>query len=265
MGTNANASENGSRASSSKSGSRNGAFYAIGGIIVAGTLCLSVLGSQAAIAYMQNQSDGQLKQAQQSVLDQKESEWQERLDEAEETNEQLQSELDDYQTKYAYTTDQLDWAHEKHIEWDEDGFPVNERGIVVDDPTTKTDEVERYDEFLVAQAEPVEVPETESEKPEEDSDKVSETEVEEPETETEEPQWWDEMDFIEVDEDGNPYYVVKQGDTLWSIAYKTGFSVSDLAKYNDLHDPTIINPGQIIKFPATGQFVVDGATGSGKG
>ena len=265
MGRNAEPNGNNSRASSSGGSGKNGSFYAIGGVIVAGTLLLSVLGSKAAIGYMQNQSNNRLKQFEASKLEQQEKEWQEKMAAQQEAYDELAAELEDYREKYAFTTDQLDWAHENHIEWDEDGFPVNERGKVVDDPTTRTDEVERYEAFLKAQEEPepepevVKVPDKEDKKPASSEEKTEEVE-QEPET-----NWWDGLDFIQVDEDGNPYYVVQRGDTLSAIGARTGFSWKQLAEYNNLQNPSLLEIGQIIKFPKDGQLITDGATGKGRG
>lgn len=259
MGRNTNTEGSTPKASSSRSGGRNGSFYAIGGVIVAGTLCLSVLGSRAAIGYMQNQSDAKLKQAQESLLEKDREQWQDKLDAEIEAREAAESELAEYQQKYGFTTEQLDWAHEKHVSWDEDGFPVDESGNVVDDPTTTTNEIERYEEFLKAQEEPVAVEEeTEAET---ESTAEGETEVE-PE---EESHWWDGMDFIQVDEDGNPYYVVERGDTLSSIGARTGFPYKQLAEYNNLSNPSLLEIGQIIRFPKDGQFITNGEKGAGRG
>ena len=43
------------------------------------------------------------------------------------------------------------------------------------------------------------------------------------------------------------YYVVRPGDTLYSIAFRHGLSHSDLAGWNDLDDPTRIYPGQQLR------------------
>ena len=44
-------------------------------------------------------------------------------------------------------------------------------------------------------------------------------------------------------------YQVKRGDTLWSIAQRYGSTVSELARINDLSNPNLIYPGQIIEIP----------------
>jgi len=46
-------------------------------------------------------------------------------------------------------------------------------------------------------------------------------------------------------------YVVQQGDTLYSIAFNFGFDYNDLARLNDIQDPTMIHVGQELRlFPA---------------
>jgi len=39
------------------------------------------------------------------------------------------------------------------------------------------------------------------------------------------------------------YYVVKEGDTLWSISQKVGIDMDVLVRVNELSDPDIIRPG----------------------
>ncbi len=43
------------------------------------------------------------------------------------------------------------------------------------------------------------------------------------------------------------YYVARPGDTLWSIAQRYGTNVSTLSSLNNLYNPNIIYPGQIIR------------------
>lgn len=50
-------------------------------------------------------------------------------------------------------------------------------------------------------------------------------------------------------------YTVVSGDSIERIARKTGFSVSELAKLNDLTPETIIHPGQTIKLPDSTNLV----------
>ncbi|MFI3206401.1 MAG: GH25 family lysozyme [Clostridia bacterium] len=45
----------------------------------------------------------------------------------------------------------------------------------------------------------------------------------------------------------NDYYTVKYGDTLWQIALKYNTSVSVLAEINDISNPSLIYPNEIIK------------------
>lgn len=43
------------------------------------------------------------------------------------------------------------------------------------------------------------------------------------------------------------YYVARPGDTLWNIAQRYGTSVMDLRRINNLSNPNVIYPGQIIR------------------
>lgn len=53
---------------------------------------------------------------------------------------------------------------------------------------------------------------------------------------------------LEFEEDTT--YTVKRGDTLSAIARQYGMNYMDLAKYNNIPNPNIINIGQVIKIPA---------------
>jgi lipoprotein NlpD len=53
------------------------------------------------------------------------------------------------------------------------------------------------------------------------------------------------------------HYVIKQGDTLYSIALEHGANYRDVARWNDLDDPTKISVGQVIRVtPPEGQPAV---------
>lgn len=43
------------------------------------------------------------------------------------------------------------------------------------------------------------------------------------------------------------YYVVRPGDTLWSIARKNNTDIRQLSTLNNLNNPNILYPGQVIK------------------
>lgn len=43
-------------------------------------------------------------------------------------------------------------------------------------------------------------------------------------------------------------YLVKRGDTLWSIAFRFGWDWRDLARVNNIQPPHVIYPGQTIRF-----------------
>lgn len=50
-------------------------------------------------------------------------------------------------------------------------------------------------------------------------------------------------------------YTVQKGDTLSEIAAAMGVSVSDLAAYNDISNPDVINVGQVIKKPVAASSI----------
>src|SRR3546814_9616046 len=43
-------------------------------------------------------------------------------------------------------------------------------------------------------------------------------------------------------------YIVRRGDTLWSIAFRFGWDWRDLARVNGIQPPHVIYPGQRIRF-----------------
>ena len=55
---------------------------------------------------------------------------------------------------------------------------------------------------------------------------------------------------LEFDTKTETTYTVKKGDTLSAIARQYGMNYMDLAKYNNIANPNIINIGQVIKIPA---------------
>lgn len=58
--------------------------------------------------------------------------------------------------------------------------------------------------------------------------------------------------FVEIPEEENNSYVVKAGDTLWSISekvYGSGYNWVDLVKANNLQNPEIIEVGTKLKTP----------------
>jgi LysM repeat protein len=165
---------------------------------------------------------------------------------------------------YEWTTNQLEWAHDKHIKWDEYGNPVDENNVVIDDPTTMVNEVERarangtLADDGTSRAPVIEEPEPEPE-PE------TEPETEEPEEDT---AYIDELlknPNISKDEDGNLIYTVQRGQTLSDIAKETGYSVAELAEYNKLESPSMIVTGQKLKLPPHPPTSEVGVSGAGLG
>ncbi len=43
------------------------------------------------------------------------------------------------------------------------------------------------------------------------------------------------------------YYVVRPGDSLWSIANRYGLNIQTLMMLNNLENPNVIYPGQILR------------------
>lgn len=53
---------------------------------------------------------------------------------------------------------------------------------------------------------------------------------------------------LPIDEIRSPrYYVVRPGDTILSIAERYGLEIENLLRLNNLENPNIIYPGQIIR------------------
>jgi LysM repeat protein len=63
--------------------------------------------------------------------------------------------------------------------------------------------------------------------------------------------------LIPSDEDGPPEppeqqrYTVQPGDTLWSIALRFGTTVEAIAQLNNISNPNLIFPGQVLLIPGT--------------
>lgn len=170
----------------------------------------------------------------------------------------------------SWTSVQIEWMRENHITWNDLGLPVNEFGEVVDDPTTAIDETERASKNVHSeqtnsdeQKKSVETNlftgGTESDIPVETTETSSEIEtVSESETELESSEntpapadrWWDAVDMMIIVEDGQPYYVVEEGNCLGDIARISGYSLSELISYNHIADANIIDVGQKIMFPS---------------
>ncbi len=47
-------------------------------------------------------------------------------------------------------------------------------------------------------------------------------------------------------------YTIKQGDTIWRIAFSHGVSPDDIIRINNISDVTNIKPGQQLMIPASG-------------
>lgn len=54
-----------------------------------------------------------------------------------------------------------------------------------------------------------------------------------------------------IDKDGKKTYYIKPGDTLCDISRATGFSVDELAEYNDIRDVNLIYAKSVLRVPDT--------------
>lgn len=48
------------------------------------------------------------------------------------------------------------------------------------------------------------------------------------------------------DAEGNVYYVVQQGDSLWSIAARSGLALQVLLDLNEIEETSVVNPGDLL-------------------
>ena len=63
--------------------------------------------------------------------------------------------------------------------------------------------------------------------------------------------------------EGEPTHVVQRGDTLYSLGRRYGVSWQTLMTHNNLHDPTNLNVGQVLRIPA-GAGTAPGPDGDGE-
>lgn len=56
-------------------------------------------------------------------------------------------------------------------------------------------------------------------------------------------------EHMEVDSTGDGIYYIKKGDTLSYVSSLTGYSVDELAEYNEIRDINIINEGSVLRVP----------------
>ncbi len=61
-------------------------------------------------------------------------------------------------------------------------------------------------------------------------------------------------------------YVIKEGDTLWSIANETGVNIGSLSRWNNLHPETKLRPGDkiIIRIPAPREAIKESQRREGR-
>lgn len=115
-----------------------------GGILLLGTAAAVILGSRSAVASIDAKNASKVAVIKQAIA--KKEGLSENPSNSSDTTVVVASNdgsVAKYIKSYDFTTEQLNWAHEKHIKWDDNGNPVDEKGFVVDDPTTPVNEIER--------------------------------------------------------------------------------------------------------------------------
>ena len=119
-----------------------------GGILLLGTAAAVILGSRSAVASIDAKNASKVAVIKQAIA--KKEGLSENPSNSSDTTVVVASNdgsVAKYIKSYDFTTEQLNWAHEKHIKWDDNGNPVDEKGFVVDDPTTPVNEIERAKEL----------------------------------------------------------------------------------------------------------------------
>lgn len=178
-----------------------------------------------------------------------------------------------YVKSYDFTTDQLDWAHEKHIRWDDYGNPVDESGKVVDDPTTDVNEIDRAkeagtiddagkskkadsaktpDEIIENQKDKDSDTQSEAEKPAETPAAPADDDAAESTKQASADGVYANNPKITHDSDGKYRYHIVWGDTLTKIARETGCDVNTLVQLNGIPNPNLIITGHVIVLPDPG-------------
>lgn len=121
-----------------------------GGLLVLGTAVAVVVGSRSAIASIDAKNASKMAVIEQAIAKKNGVSNDKLSDDKASTTVVVASDdgsVAKYIKSYDFTTEQLNWAHEKHIKWDDNGNPVDEKGFVVDDPTTPVNEIERAKEL----------------------------------------------------------------------------------------------------------------------
>lgn len=185
-------------------------------------------------------------------------------------------------------SDQIKWMQENGITYNEYGLPVDKDGNLVDDPTTEIYDPSRADYFYNEDGTPKDLsgnddtePSDETTEPSDEgntdmpgNEPVTPPDVDVPgqvtETEPATSGWWLDAngnlkDGLQLDENGQPYYVVKSGDWLIRIGERYGFDYQDLARESGIANPSLIMPGQIIRFPAQTTGHVSNSQAPGRG
>lgn len=211
----------------------------LGSSFVVCTLVLCILGTNAMMSSMNRQMQETIAEAKKSVSSMS-VDNRAKVDSDDSFNRDTSND--------GWTSDQIEWMIKNHITY-YNGKPYDEFGHVVDDPTTAENEVDAVGNFKDSvshkpnDSNGSDNNDLDSDSSSEPSDKPSK---DEPEIS---PNWWDGNDFVLLDEDGSPYYVIKRGDSLSKVAKMTGFTVHELAVCNKIPDEHLIFTGEIIRFP----------------
>ena len=62
-------------------------------------------------------------------------------------------------------------------------------------------------------------------------------------------------EYVTIDANGDMVYVVKRGDTLTRVSRLTGYSVQELAEYNQIVNVDLIYVDQVIRIPASQEAI----------
>ena len=230
--------------------SSNAMLYVVGVGMVCTAALLSVLGGKAAISSINREANAAVAATQQQIESDAAQKHAEELAEVQAVADAAEEALAQEQARW--TSDQIEWMKDNEITYGEDGLPLDTAGRVQDDPTTNRDEVTTYEEMQEAERKA----EEEKRKEAEEAKKAAEAETEtEPETEA---PWYEGNSYVEL-KDGEPVHYVRRGETLSEIAVMTGFTVSELADFNHISNPGLIETGQCIYFPVDGPGTGDKA------
>lgn len=175
------------------------------------------------------------------------------------------------------------WAEENHVHWDENGNPVDENGLVVDDPATEENEIDvakangtlsedghskskdDSDESKSADSDSSDKKKKKSDKKEKDDEEVIESRISYDEyAENKYMDAWYHHDYIDKSGD-HYYYIVTEGLTLKDISEDIGYTVDELAEFNNVKNPKDLSGFSRIYLPDYAPFTNHNLSGAGRG